>query len=157
MAETDNGTASDGTAAAVEPAISQAELIALLEARIAQLEGSLAQQPAPKTEKLPISKASKFDGSRDDQKVKLWLSEVDTMLKAHERQTGKPMEDADKFITAESYLGTTPRRQYNMKVARAGQFESYEAFKTWIEEYYAPPDFILSYRDKYETIKQDQK
>ena len=130
MAETDNATASSDGTQTVEPTIGQAELIALLEARIAQLEGSLAQQPAPKTEKLPISKASKFDGSRDDQKVKLWLSEVDTMLKAHERQTGKPMEDADKLITAESYLGTTPRRQYNMKVARAGQFESYEAFKT---------------------------
>ena len=64
------------------------------------------------------------------------------------------VDDGHRY--ADNRRRDTTRRQYNMKVARAGQFESYEAFKTWIEEYYAPPDFILSYRDKYETIKQDQ-
>jgi len=154
MAENEITASSEGTQTG-EPAIGQAELIALLEARIAQLEARTVQQPAPKAEKLPISKASKFDGSRDDQKVNLWLSEIDTMLKAHERQTGKEVKDEDKLIVAESHLDYTARRQYNIKVSRAGQFATYEAFKKWIKEYYAPPDVILSYRDKYETIKQD--
>ena len=73
-------------------------------ALIAQLEGRVAQQPAPKAEKLPICKASKFDGSRDHQKVKLWLSEVDTMLRAHQCQMPQSMTDIDTLITAEEIL-----------------------------------------------------
>jgi hypothetical protein len=54
-----------------------------LRARITELEKSRPQQPVTiaRQDRMPIGKPFKFDGVRDDQKVRLWLSEIDTLLK----------------------------------------------------------------------------
>ena len=126
------------------------------------MEKSLPQQPAAsaisRQESLPIGKPFKFDGARDDQKVRLWLSEIDTLLKAQAHLVGalKFGED-DKLTIAESYLEDKARRQYNVKVTKNGQFETYDLFKKWMLNFYAPPDAILAHRDTYNSMKQRQE
>ena len=115
-----------------------------LRARIAELEKSLPQQPAARAilrqERLPVGKPFKFDGARDDQKVRLWLSEIDTLLKAQAHLVGAlKLGEDDKLTIAESYLEDTARRQYNVKVTKNGQFGTYDLFKKWMLDFYAPP------------------
>jgi len=72
--------------------------------RIAELEAREPQRPS-KAVRLPTGKPSKFNGERDDQKARLWLSEVDTQVRMHMRMAEGGMEEADKLLIAESYLG----------------------------------------------------
>jgi len=124
--------------------------------RIAELEAREPQRPS-KSVKLPTGKPSKFNGERDDQKACLWLSEIDTQVRMHTRAAeGGVMEEADKLIIAESYLGEVAREQYNSKVNIDGPFATYTAFRDWMLEVYAPSDLIAKYRTSYRLCKQKE-
>ena len=156
MRRTRNG-GQRATANAPQNAPENAQTMERLLARVEELERQVVQQPAPRerSEMLPVGKPFKFDGTRDDQRVRLWLSEVETLHQAQERQVGpQRFRESDKVIIAESYLGETARRHYNQKVRKSGQFETYEALKGWMLKYYAPADLILKYRDVYNDLKQ---
>ena len=87
----------------------------------------------------------------------MWLSEIDTLLKAQAHLVGaSKFGEDDKLTIAESYLGDTARRQYNVKVTKNGQFGTYDLFKKWMLDFYAPPDVILAHRDTYNSMKQRQ-
>jgi len=87
----------------------------------------------------------------------LWLSEIDTLLKAQAHLVGaSKFGEDDKLTIAESYLEDKARRQYNVKVMKSGQFETYDLFKKWMLDFYAPPDVILAHRDTYNSMKQRQ-
>ena len=62
--------------------------------RITELEARAPQQPS-KAVKLPTGKPAKFNGERDDQKARLWLSEVDTQVRMHMRMDSG-MKEEDK-------------------------------------------------------------
>jgi len=51
----------------------------------------------------------------------LWLSEVETLHEAQERQVGPgSVTEKDKVLIAESYLGETAWHHYNQKVQKSG-------------------------------------
>ena len=72
------------TGNAPQNAPENAQMMERLLARVEELERQVVQQPAPRerSEMLPVSKPFKFDGTRDDQRVRLWLSEVETLHQA---------------------------------------------------------------------------
>src|SRR5205814_3755795 len=134
------------TANASQNAPQNAQTMERLLARVEELERQVVQQPAlrERSEMLPVGKPFKFDGTRDAQRVRLWLSEVKTLHQAQERQVGpQRFRESDKVIIPESYLGETARRHYNQKVRKSGQFETYQALKQWLLKYYAPADLML--------------
>ena len=135
------------------PSVSQENYEALL-ARIAELERQLPQRPARTTTKFTAGKPFKFEGERNDQRVMLWLSEVDTQIKIQSRITGDVMEEVDKLLIAESFLEDRARRHYNAKVKQDGEFTTYEDFKTWMRKFYAPSDLIAKYRHAYRNCRQ---
>ena len=61
----------------------QQQLEALLQ-RIHELESQQPQHPA-KAVKLPVGKPFKFNGDRDDQRVRIWLSEIDAQVRVYDR------------------------------------------------------------------------
>jgi hypothetical protein len=122
--------------------------------RITELEAREPQRPSKKAVKLPTGKPSKFNGERDDQKARLWLSEVDTQIRMQMR-IAPDMEEEDKLIIAESFLGEVAREQYNSKVSIDGPFLEYTAFRDWMLESYAPSDLIAKYRTSYRSCKQE--
>src|SRR5438046_8240927 len=144
MRRTRNGgrrATANANANAPQNAPENAQMMERLLARVEELERQVVQQPAPRerSEMLPVGKPFKFDGTRDDQRVRLWLSEVETLHQAQEHQVGpQRFKESDKVIIAESYLGETARRHYNQKMRKSGQFETYEALKGWVLKYYAP-------------------
>jgi hypothetical protein len=121
--------------------------------RITELEAREPQRPSKKAVKLPTGKPEKFNGERDDQKARLWLSEVDTQIRMQMRME-PDMEEEDKLIIAESFLGEIAREQYNSKVSIDGPFLEYTAFRDWMLEAYAPSDLIAKYRTSYRSCKQ---
>ena len=121
--------------------------------RIAELEAREPQRPPEKAVKLPTGKPSKFNGERDDQKARLWLSEVDTQVRMHMRMD-RGMKEEDKLIIAESFLGDIAREQYNSKISIDGPFTTYIAFRDWMLEAYAPSDLIAKYRTSYRSCRQ---
>src|SRR5271154_3131819 len=120
--------------------------------RITELEAKELQRPS-KTVKLPTGKPEKFNGERDDQKARLWLSEVDTQIRMQMRMD-PDMEEEDKLMIAESFLGEVAREQYNSKVSIDGPFLEYTAFRDWMLEAYAPSDLIAKYRTSYRSCRQ---
>ena len=130
--------------------------------RIAELERQIEeqrpQQPTQgKGRKLIFGQPFIFDGSRDDQKVITWLSKVDTQIRMNERAFGEPLEDEDKILIAESHLGETPLRQYNVKIEQDGRFTTYDDFTEWIRDFYAPSDLLAYYRQQYRRCRQGKE
>ena len=120
--------------------------------RIVELEAREPQRPS-KAVKLPTGKPSKFNGELDDQKARLRLSEVDTQIRMQMRMDSD-MEEGDKLMIAESFLGDVAREQYNSKVSIDGPFAMYTDFRDWMLESYAPSDLIAKYRTSYRLCKQ---
>src|SRR5204862_7832394 len=78
-----------------------AQTMERLLARVEELERQVVQQPAPRerSEMLPVGKPFKFDGTRDDQRVRLWLSEVETLHQLQECEVGpERFKESDKVI-----------------------------------------------------------
>src|ERR1700734_3967962 len=101
------------------------------------------------------AKPSNFNGTRDDQEVLFWLSQIDTYI---EQQTGGlpiTVPERPKILSAITFLDKSPRRAYNTKVKRDGEFLTYDAFKEWMTTFYATPDVANSARVKFENCKQN--
>jgi Retrotransposon gag protein len=124
-----------------------------LQARIAELEKSVPQRPAV-AKKLPTGKPFMFDGTRDDQKIFTWLSRIKTQHKVSAIASGTVLTEEEKIIVAISYLDDIPCRLYDVKVAKDGEFETYDAFEEWMRKNYVPQDMLAKYRDEYRDIRQ---
>jgi hypothetical protein len=58
------------------------------------------------------------------------------------------------MLIAITYLERTPPLQYDNKVTRDGEFETFEDFTKWIKTLCAPVDLRAEYRPQYRAIKQ---
>jgi hypothetical protein len=67
---------------------------------------------------------------------------------------GAVVSDRQKVLAAISFLDTSPRRSYNTKVKRDGEFLTYDTFKEWMTAFYATPDVANNACMKYENCKQ---
>src|SRR5436305_11972737 len=114
---------------------------------------SLAER---KGRKLIFGQSFVFDGSRDDQKVIMWLFKVDTQIRINDRAIEDPLEEEDKIMIAENHLNETSLRQYTIKIQQDGRFTTYDDFANWIREFYAPSDLLGHYRQQYRRCRQQQ-
>ena len=124
-----------------------------LQARIAELEKSIPQRPAV-VKKLPTGTPFMFSGTGDDQKIFTWLSRIKTQHEISAIGAGVALEENEKIIVAITHMDETPRRQYDMKIAKDGAFVTYDAFEKWIKQKYVPQDMLAKYRDEYREIRQ---
>ena len=53
-----------------------------------------------------------------------------------------------------SYLDDIPCHLYDVKIAKDGEFEIYDAFEEWMRKNYVPQDMLAKYRDEYRDIRQ---
>src|SRR6266496_6392175 len=124
-----------------------------LQVRIVELERSVPQHPAV-AKKLPTRTPFMFTGIRDDQKIYTWLSCIKTQHQVSAIAAGEALTDEEKIIVAISYLDDIPRRQYDVKVMKDGEFDTYDAFEKWMKKNYVPEDILAKYRDEYREIRQ---
>ena len=123
-----------------------------LQARIMELEKSAPQRPVI-AKKLPTGKPFMFTGTRDDQKIFIWLSRIKTQHKISAIASRTTLTEEEKIIVTISYLNDIPCHQYDVKVAKDGEFDSYDAFEKWIRKSYVPQDMLTKYRDEYRDIR----
>ena len=95
------------------------------------------QRPAV-GKKLPTGKPFMFAGTRDDQKIFTWLSRTKTQHQVSAIAMGIALTEEEKIIVAISYLDDVPRRQYDVRVGKNGEFDTYHAFEKWIKKNYVP-------------------
>ena len=104
--------------------------------------------------KLPTGKPFMFAGTRDDQKIFTWLSRIKTQHQVSAIAAGIALSEEEKIIVAISYLDDIPRRQYDVRVGKNGEFDTYDAFEKWMRKSYVPQDMLAKYRDEYREIRQ---
>ena len=136
--------------ASVEGALSDRDVDVLM-ARIDELERRERErhvyEPAPllgtkKGRKLTFGPPFAFDGSRDDQKVNIWLARIDTQIRMNAKAFGAELDDEEKLLLAEFHMEDTTIRQYHVRVQQEGPFVTYDDFVQWIRGFYGPSDLI---------------
>src|SRR5215471_5515431 len=80
---------------------------------------------------------------------------MDVHLQVNAMSVGRELQESEKITIAISYLENTPQRQYDTKTTKDGPFATYEDFRSWIRQYYCPPDLLARYRYEYREIAQD--
>src|SRR5271169_4504195 len=138
------------------PMVVTEEQIQALQARIAELKQNLCQQLPQQSAgiRFQAGKPSMFDGTCDDQKVFNWLNKMDVQLELNVMSSGRDLNEHEKIVIVISCLDDTPHRQYVIKVTNDGPFDTYESFRTWIRQFYCPPDVLARYRRQYKNMKQ---